>query len=155
MYALWVPSLQMFQTAMLFATFARSELFHANTKSWRNLFTSSPATLFTWLHALVFISPSLSFFSRSLLLAAQRPVFLKLTTVPLLTILVHLYPYSTVLLETRNVNHNKPQYSTHLENWFPAGQTWLLGARAYCHGFHVYIGFQRLSVECWNWAFTH
>ena len=106
MYALGVPSLQMFQTAMLFATLARNELFHANTKSWRNLFTSSPATLFTWLHTLVFISPSLSFFSRSLLLAAQRPVFLILTTVPLLTILVHLYPYSTVLLEARNVNHN-------------------------------------------------
>ena len=32
MYALWVPSLQMFQAAMLFATPARSELFHANTK---------------------------------------------------------------------------------------------------------------------------
>ena len=90
MYALWVRSLQMFQTAMLFAKLARNELFHANTKSWRNLFTSSPATLFTWLHAQVFISPSLSFFSRSLLLAAQRPVFLKLTTVPLLTTLASL-----------------------------------------------------------------
>ena len=32
MYALWVPSLQMFQAAMLFATPARSELFRANTK---------------------------------------------------------------------------------------------------------------------------
>ena len=155
MYALWVPSLQMFQTAMLFATFARSELFHANTKSWRNLFTSSPATLFTWLHALVFISPSLSFFSRSLLLAAQRPVFLKLTTVPLLTILVHLYPYSTVLLEARNVNHNNQLFHP-LGKLVPSRSDMTVGrARAYCHGFHVYIGFQRLSVECWNWAFTH
>ena len=32
MYTLWVPSLQMFQAAMLFATPARSELFRANTK---------------------------------------------------------------------------------------------------------------------------
>lgn len=129
--------------------------FHANTKSWRNLFTSSPATLFTWLHALVFISPSLSFFSRSLLLAAQRPVFLILTTVPLLTILVHLYPYSTVLLEARNVNHNNQLFHP-LGKLVPSRSDMTVGrARAYCHGFHVYIGFQRLSVECWNWAFTH
>lgn len=129
--------------------------FHANTKSWRNLFTSSPATLFTWLHALMFISPSLSFFSRSLLLAAQRPVFLILTTVPLLTILVHLYPYSTVLLEARNVNHNNQLFHP-LGKLVPSRSDMTVGrARAYCHGFHVYIGFQRLSVECWNWAFTH